>query len=91
MPPGDESRQAPIETYLASQNLTERNTALDVFWVLDTTGITPKPLGQLILDVGDREGKTRDVFCTSFSDVRNFTFSPFFFFPFFLADSLLCN
>lgn len=81
---GDQSRQAPIETYLASQNLTERNTALDVFWVLDTMGITLKPLGQLILDVGDPEGKTRDVFCTTFSDVRKFYFFSFLLFPFFL-------
>ncbi|PMD19822.1 zincin [Hyaloscypha hepaticicola] len=65
-PPGDQRRQVPIATYLRSQNLTEHNTALDVFWVFDITGITPKRLGSLILDVGEREGKPRKVFCTTF-------------------------
>lgn len=73
-PPGDQSRQVPIATYLASQNLTEHNIALDVFWVFDITGVTPKRLGPLILDVGEREGKPRQVFCTTFGNVRNFIF-----------------
>lgn len=91
-PPGDQSHQVPIATYLRSQNLTEHNTALDVFWVFDITGITPKRLGSLILDVGEREGKPRKVFCSTFGTVRNFIFSPFFFAPSCLpGQKLPCN
>jgi hypothetical protein len=77
MPQGHQSRQAPIATYLKFQNLTEHNTALDVFWVFDITGNTPKRLGSLLLDVGEREGKPHQVYCTTFGSVHNFNFLAF--------------
>jgi hypothetical protein len=87
MPQGHQSRQAPIATYLKFQNLTEHNTALDVFWVIDITGNMPKRLGALILDVGERKGKQGQVYCTTFGSVRNFLI--FFFLLFFSV--FLCS
>ena len=72
IPQGHQSRQAPIATYLKFQNLTEHNTALDVFLVFDITGNMPKRLGSLILDVGERKGKPGQVYCTTFGSVRKF-------------------
>ena len=91
-PPGDQSRQVPIATYLKFQNLTEHNSALDLFWVFDITGNTPKCLGTLILDVGERVGKPREVHCTTFGSVRNFIFFAFpLLFSVFLAKNCLID
>jgi hypothetical protein len=62
--------QSMIAKYLKAQDLEPRDAeALDVFEVCDTTGWLGKALGFLVLDLEDRDGKTRDTFSRTFDHV----------------------
>jgi Zn-dependent oligopeptidase len=73
--PGHRFYQAQVTLYLEHQDLTARFAEeLDIFYVYDTTALNPRPLGFLVLDLKERDGKAREIFCTTFGQVRN----PFF-------------
>jgi hypothetical protein len=74
--PGHEFYQALVTLYLENQGLAARFAEeLDIFYVYDTTALNPRPLGFLVLDLKERDGKAREIFCTTFGHVRNSFFA----------------
>jgi hypothetical protein len=74
--PGHEFYQALVTLYLENQGLAARFAGeLDIFYVYDTTALNPRPLGFLVLDLKERDGKAREIFCTTFGHVRNSFFA----------------
>jgi Zn-dependent oligopeptidase len=74
--PGHKYYQAQVTSYLETQGLTARFAEeLDIFFVYDTTALNPRPLGFLVLDLKERDGKAREIFCTTFAHVWNSLFA----------------
>ena len=72
VPPGDQHYQTTFNIYLKTRGL--KNADLDVFCISDITGFTSKPIGFLILDLKERDGKAASNFCTTFNIVRSSSF-----------------
>jgi hypothetical protein len=68
--PGAKSYPMLVSAYLASSKVTEREAELSVLLVRDMTGFTPSPLGYLVMDLIERDGKPRQLHCGSFPRVR---------------------
>jgi hypothetical protein len=74
--PGHKYYQAQVTSYLETQGLTARFAEeLDMFYVYDSTPLNSRPLGFLILDLKERDGKAREIFCTTFRHVWNSLFA----------------
>jgi hypothetical protein len=79
--PGYKYYQAQVTWYLEAQGLTARFAEeLDIFFVCDTTALNPRPLGFLILDLKERDGKAREIFCTTFCHVWKFLICKLYYF-----------
>jgi hypothetical protein len=79
--PGHKYYQAQVTSYLEAQGLTARFAEeLDIFFVCDTTALNPRPLGFLILDLKERDGKAREIFCTTFCHVWKFLICKLYYF-----------
>jgi hypothetical protein len=68
--PGHKQYQVAVLPYLASAEVTEREAKLRVFLVTDKMGIIPRPLGFLVLDSIERDGKARQAFSQTFQNAR---------------------
>jgi hypothetical protein len=66
--PDDKQYQSAVRLYLQDANVKEREARLGVFSVHDI-GFVAKPLGYLVLDLEERDGKPRGALCRTFANV----------------------